>query len=159
TCYGASSFLRLGETAGYGRRSGRYVAHGQIKHVYVRSLHRRSREVLSGTFDHPLLLANPRSEVAQIDFNTADLSSLIERLETITDPRDPRGVRHDFASTLVLIACATLAGNKSLVALSEWCDSSSQEVLCRLGARISPATGLRIPPSYATIRRAAMEVN
>jgi hypothetical protein len=52
--------------------------------------------------------------VAQIDFNAADLSSLIERIETITDPRDPRGVRHDFASTLVLIACATLAGNKSL---------------------------------------------
>jgi predicted transposase YbfD/YdcC len=159
TCYGASSFLRLGETAGYGRRSGRYVAHGQIKHVYARSLHRRSIEVLSATFDHPLLLTNQRSQVAQIDFNTADLSSLIERLETITDPRDPRGVRHDFASTLVLIACATLAGNKSLVALSEWCESSSQEVLSRLGARISPSTGLRIPPSYATIRRAGLLVD
>ena len=43
-------------------------------------------------------------------------SSLIERIETITDPRDPRGVRHNFASTLVLIACATFAGPKSLVA-------------------------------------------
>src|SRR5664279_4604674 len=114
TCYGASSFLRLGETAGFGRRSGRYVAHGQIKHVYIRSLHRRSTEVLSTTFDHPLL-ADPRSSqsVAQIDFNTADLSSLIRRIETITDPRDRRGVRHGFATTLVLIACATLAGNKA----------------------------------------------
>jgi predicted transposase YbfD/YdcC len=159
TCYGASSFLRLGETAGFGRRSGRYVAHGQVKHVYVRALHRRSIEVLSGTFDHPLLLINQRSQMAQIDFNTADLTSLIERIETITDPRDPRGVRHDFASTLVLIACGTLAGHKSLVALSEWCDSSSQEVLARLGARISPSTGLRVPPSYATIRRAGMAVD
>ena len=158
TCYGASSFLRLGQTAGFGRRSGRYVEHGQVKDVYVRALHRRSTEVLAGTFDHPLL-ADPRSSVAQIDFNTAELDSLIERIETITDPRDPRGVRHDFASTLVLIACATLAGNKSLVALSEWCDSSSQEVLARLGARISPSTGLRIPPSYATIRRAGMAVD
>lgn len=158
TCYGASSFLRLGETAGYGRRSGRYVEHRQIKDVYVRSLHRRSIEVLAATFDHPLL-AYPRSSVAQIDFNIADLSSLIERIETITDPRDPRGVRHGFASTLVLIACATLAGHKSLVALSEWCNSSSQEVLVRLGARISPSTGLRIPPSYATIRRATMAVD
>jgi len=34
TCWGASSFVRLGETQGYGRRSGRYVAHGQVKHVY-----------------------------------------------------------------------------------------------------------------------------
>lgn len=159
TCYGASSFLRLGETAGYGRRSGRYVEHGQVKHVYARALHRRSIEVLAGTFDHPLLFSDPRSEMAQIDFNTADLSSLIERIETITDPRDPRGVRHDFASTLVLIACATLAGHKSLVALSEWCESSSQEVLARLGARISPSTGLRVPPSYATIRRAGMAVD
>ncbi len=159
TCYGASSFLRLGETQGYGRRSGRYIAHGQIKDVYVRALHRKSVEVLSGTFDHPLMSADPRSPVALIDFNTADLESLIERLETITDPRRRRGVRHGFATTLVLIACATLAGHKSLVALSEWCDSSSQEVLTRLGARISPHTGLRIPPSYATIRRAAMSVD
>ena len=160
TCYGASSFLRLGSTKGFGRRSGRYVAHGQVKDVYVRALHRRAREVLAGTFDHPLL-ADPRSPaaVAQIDFNTADLTSLIRRIETITDPRDRRGVRHGFATTLVLIACATLAGNKSLVAISEWCENSSQEVLCRLGARISPGTGLRIPPSYATIRRATMAVD
>jgi hypothetical protein len=120
TCYGASSFRYLGETAGFGRRSGRYVARGQVKHVYVRPLHRRSTEVLRATFDHPVRI-DPRSAsgVAPIDFNTADLPSLIERVETITDPRDPRGVRHGFASTLVLIACATLAGNKSLVAISE----------------------------------------
>jgi predicted transposase YbfD/YdcC len=159
TCYAASSFLRLGETAGFGRRSGRYVEHRQIKDVYVRALRPRSVEALAGTFDDPLLSSDPRSPMARIDFNTADLSSLIGRFEAITDPRDPRGVRHSFATTLVLIACATLAGHKSLVALSEWCDSSSQEVLTRLGARISPATGLRIPPSYATIRRAAMAVD
>jgi len=34
TCYGASSFLRLGETQG----SGRYVARGQVKDVYLRAL-------------------------------------------------------------------------------------------------------------------------
>ncbi|MGH9110031.1 MAG: ISAs1 family transposase [Acidimicrobiales bacterium] len=159
TCYGASSFLKLGVTQGYGRRSGRYVEHRRLKDVYVRALQRRSLEALAGTFDHPLLSADVRSDVPRIDFNTADLTSLIERLETITDPRDPRGVRHDFASTLVLIACGTLAGHKSLVALSEWCESSSQEVLTRLGARTSPATGRKIPPSYATLRRAAMAVD
>ncbi len=159
TCYGASSFLYLGETAGFGRRSGRYVAHGQVKDVYVRALTRYALGALRGPFEHPSLSADPRSPVASIDFNTADLSSLVERLETVTDPRDPRGIRHSFASTLVLIACATLAGHKSLVAISEWCDSSSQEVLVRLGARVSPQSGLRIPPSYATIRRAGMSVD
>jgi len=159
TCYGASSFLRVGSTKGYGRCSGRYVEHGQVKDVYVRALQRRSLEMLAQTFEHPLLTADPRSVVAPIDFNTADLGSLIDRLETITDPRDPRGVRHRFASTLLVIACATLCGNKSLVALSEWADSASQEVLARLGARISPSSGRRVPPSYATIRRAAMAVD
>jgi hypothetical protein len=97
--------------------------------------------------------------LALIDFNTADLSSLVDRLDQLTDPRDRRGVRHSFAATLVLVACATLAGHKSLVAMSEWSDASSQEVLTRVGARISPSTGLRAPPSYATIRRAVMAVD
>ena len=46
-----SSFLRVGQSAGYGRRSGTYVAHGLVKDVYVRALHRYSVKVLSGTFD------------------------------------------------------------------------------------------------------------
>jgi hypothetical protein len=48
--------------------------------------------VLAGTFEHPLLSADPGSQMASIDFNTADLTSLIERLDTITDPRRKRGV-------------------------------------------------------------------
>ncbi len=159
TCYGASSFLRVGVTSGYGRRSGRYVAHGLVKDVYVKALHRRATEVLAGPFDHPLLAADPRSSLALIDFNTADLSSLLDSLDRVSDPRARRGVRHSFASTLVLVACATLAGHKSLVAMSEWSDACSQEVLRRVGARISPCSGLRIAPSYATIRRAVMAVD
>ena len=159
TCYAASSFQRVGATSGYGRRSGRYVAHGEVKDVYVKALHRRAVELLAGAFDHPLLFADRRSSLALLDFNTADLSSLAARLDAITDPRDPRGVRHSFASTLVLVACATLAGHKSLTAMSEWSDASSQEVLRRVGARASPSSGQRTPPSYATIRRAVMAVD
>lgn len=159
TCYGASSFQLVGQSAGYGRRSGRYVAHGRVKDVYVKALHRRATQVLAGEFDHPLLLADPGSSVARIDFNTADLSSLVDRLDQLTDPRDARGLRHRFAATLTLVACATLAGHKTMVAISEWCDAASQQALARLDARVSPGTGLRIPPSYATIRRALMAVD
>ena len=89
-----------------------------------------------------------------INFNTADLSSLLAVLRTITDPRKARGVRHDLASTLALCACATLAGHKSLLAISEFASASPQETLERVGARVSPTTRRRVPPSYATIRRA-----
>lgn len=159
TCYGASSFQMVGQTAGYGRRSGRYVEHGQVKDVYVRPLHRRAVEVLSGEFDHPLLLADPRSSVALIDFNTADIANLLAALREVTDTRARRGVRHDLGSTLTLIACATLAGHKSIEAISEWCTAASQEILARLGARIAPGSGLRIAPSYATIRRALIAID
>ena len=130
----------MGETAGYGRRSGRYVAHGEIKHVYARALHRRSIEVLAGTFDHPLLSPDPRSEMAQIDFSTADVTSLIKRIETITDPRDPRGVRHDAGADRACNLGWPQEPRRTERMVREW----SQEVLARLGARISPSTGLRV---------------
>jgi hypothetical protein len=96
--------------------------------------------------------------VAQIDFNTADLSSLIERIETITDPRDPRGVRHDFASTLVLTCVRDPRGQQEPGRTRSGA-TVRPRILTRLGARISPSSGLRIAPSYATIRRAAMAVD
>ena len=58
-----------------------------------------------------------------------------------------------------MIACATLAGHKSIEAISEWCNAASQEILERLGARIAPGSGLRIAPSYATIRRTLLAVD
>ena len=154
TCYGASAFLRVGQTAGFARRSGRYVEHGVVKDVYVRALHRHATLVLAGVFDHPLLSVDPKGCVALVNFNTADLSSLLGSLALVTDPRHRRGIRHGFAPTLALAACATLAGHKSLVAISEWVDSVPQEVLARVGARRSPATRKYVTPSYATIRRA-----
>lgn len=159
TCYAASSFIKVGETLGYGRRSGRYVSHGNIKDLYVKTLHRYSVTVLSALFDHPLLLSNKRSSMAQINFNTADLSSLLSALGEITDIRKKRGIRHDLTSTLALCAAATIAGNKSLSAISEFIDQVPQEALARLGTRISPHTGKRIPPAYPTIRRALMAVD
>jgi hypothetical protein len=117
TCYGASSFLRLGQSAGYGT-SLRLLRRARTDQGRLRSCP-ASLQRLSRSSPGPSTIRccpQTREHVATIDFNTADLSSLIERIATITDPRDPRGVRHDFASTLMLIACATLAGNKSLVA-------------------------------------------
>lgn len=158
TCYAASSFTRLGTTAGFGRRSGRYYAHGNVKDVYVKALHRRAVSMLAAPFDHPFL-TDQEMLLSRLDFNTCDLSSLMERLDLLVDPRQARGIRHSLTTTLTLIACATLAGHKSLVAISEWCHDVPQQVLERVGARVSPSSGQRIAPSYATIRRALMSID
>ena len=97
--------------------------------------------------------------MAGIDFNTADLISLRARLAQLSDPRARRGVRHDFSTILVFIACATLAGHRSIAAIAEWAGDAPQVVLERLGARVSPTTGKRVPPSYSTIGRTLAAVD
>lgn len=162
TCYGASSFVRVGQTAGYGRKSGRYVEHGEVKDVYVKTLHRNAVAVLAGPFDHPLLSAFAgRPELSKpkpFDLNTADLSSLLVALKEIPDPRDPRGIRHPLHVTLALVVCATLAGHRTVNAIAEWVADAPQEVLGRVGCRVD-STAAFDAPTDATIRRTLQQVD
>ncbi|MFV0410997.1 MAG: ISAs1 family transposase, partial [Paracoccus sp. (in: a-proteobacteria)] len=111
-------------------------------------------------FDHPLLATATRgSLMARTCFDTAALTSLAAEHDLLVDPRKARGIRHSFTTTLMIVACATLAGRKSIEAIGEWGQDASQEVLERLNARIDPKTGKRIAPHPATIRRALLAVD
>ncbi|EQD67634.1 transposase tnpA, partial [mine drainage metagenome] len=94
--------------------------------------------------------------VTEIDLNSVDLDSengLLARLASVTDPRMPRGIRHSIVSILGIAAIGTLRGARSFRALGEIAAELPQEALVRLGARISPVTGLRVAPDSSTIRR------
>ena len=90
--------------------------------------------------------------MATIDFNTADLSSLIEPIETMTDPGDPRGVRQGFASALVSRVRDSRGPQEPGRTRSG--ATARPRILGRLG-RVSPSRGLRTTPSCTTTRRAA----
>jgi hypothetical protein len=78
---------------------------------------------------------------------------LLECLERVPDPRDPRGVRHTLTSLLLAAVAAVLAGAQSFTAVGEWVADAPPQVLASLGVRYDPLAGRFEPPDEATIRR------
>lgn len=158
TCYLAANWLNLGETRGFGRNGGQYYYHGNPKMMLVRPLHRNAKRLLTAPFiSHQL-----EGESSVLDLNKADIGGkggLIGRLEEVTDPRDPRGVRHNQASILAIAVCAVLAGSRGYTAIFEWAADLSQELLERFRCRWSKKKGMYIPPSEPTIRRALKSID
>ena len=78
---------------------------------------------------------------------------LFEILRSIPEHRKPRGLRHKMHGVLGLAICATLAGARSLTAISEWAAEQSQELLLRIGCKRGK------PPSERTFRRVFSSVD
>jgi predicted transposase YbfD/YdcC len=159
TCYVATGFRVLGETAGFRRSAGRYHHHGSPKLYLAKALRPDAASLLADTFDHPALRKGAN---AMIDLNALDFDSeggLLARLEEIVDHRRPRGVRHPLASILAMATAATLAGARSVAAIGEYAADCPQEVLRRLGAKHHPVKRRYIPPHAETFRRALAAVD
>lgn len=147
TCYRAAGWQVLGETRGFGKRNRGYWRHGQKKMVLVRPLVPQARARLGAPFLPSLPYAK---EMRMMDVNALPLEGsggLLDLLQTLVDPRRPRGVRHPVVTVVALAVCATLAGARSFTALAEWSQGVSREGLRRLGAKRSR------PPSEPTFRR------
>ena len=149
TCYRAAGWLLLGQTRGFGRRRGGYVAHGTPKLIFVRPLCGAAARLLAAPFPPPL--QQPRKEAPpMLDVNRLPLEGaggLIDLLQTTTDPRQPRGVRHWVLSIVAMATCACVAGARSFEAIAQWAAGLSSDALQRLGCR-RPT-----PPSEPTFRR------
>jgi hypothetical protein len=100
--------------------------------------------LISPVFEQP----RPHPEVPG-----SDLPDLLERLAQVPDPRDLRGVRHPLVTLLALMACAVLAGARSLLAVSEWVADAPRTLLERLGTAVDPLVPKRSWPAESTIRR------
>jgi predicted transposase YbfD/YdcC len=78
---------------------------------------------------------------------------LLEMLAGITDPRDPRGVRHPLVVVLGVAVMATLAGAANYRELGSVASDLPQRLLRLLGARWDRARRALAAPSGATLRR------
>jgi len=154
TCYRAAGWLRLGQTRGFGRHAGQYYYHGATKTILVYPLHRQARQLLSAPFLAPELNGGRTPMVNLNAVNLTDSGGLLERLrQQLPDPRHRRGIRHTFYSTLAIAICAMLSGAHSFLAIGEWAQDLSQDLLRRLGCRYHPDKRRYIAPSEPTIRR------
>ena len=75
------------------------------------------------------------------------LQTLLEVLDGVKDPRDPRGIRHRCAAVLAVACAAMFTGCVSFVAIAEWIAAASAQMLDAVG--LDPARR----PSEPTIRR------
>ena len=71
-----------------------------------------------------------------IDVNRLPLEGhggLMELLNTILDPRKPRGVRHPVVTIVAIALCAALSGARSFCAIAEWTQTLSPRGTAQAG--------------------------
>jgi hypothetical protein len=61
------------------------------------------------------------------------VSSLVEALAEVLDPREARGLRHGVLAVLLLGECAVLTGARSFAAVAEYAHDAGRLVLAALG--------------------------
>lgn len=153
TCYRAAGWEFLGQTQGFRRSAGRYVAHGQPKLIAVRSLHPRARELLRGAAALTPFLP-PETAMDPLALELTGPGSLKAAMAALGDPRKRRGKRHrDFAGLLTLVQMAHLAGMRTYRAIADYVRHVPQAILDACGCQRDMRTGLTKPPSEPTLRR------
>lgn len=91
-----------------------------------------------------------------IDANCLPLAGdggLMDLLQTLVDPRKPRGVRHPVVTIVAIAVCAALSGARSFCAIAQWAQGLSREALQQLGSKRWR------PPSEPTIRRVLQRID
>jgi DDE_Tnp_1-associated len=98
------------------------------------------------------MLTTRRSSVP-VSHAQGEVSSLLQMLAGIDDPRDPRGVRHPPVAVLGVAVVATLAGAVNYRELGSTAADLPACLLDLLGCRRHPTSGRPLAPSGATPRR------
>jgi hypothetical protein len=162
TCYKAAGWQQLGPTQGYERDwQDFYTDTEHPKQLWVRPLGECALEQARAA-ELPAALANPQGPLPPAcPVSSVRLGSLWQFFHKLmTDPRDPRGVRHKLAGLLALIALAVAAGCKGVHAIAEFAQSLNHGQRRRLRCR--PRRGrLREydVPSERTFRRLLEKVD
>lgn len=149
TCYRAAGWQVLGKTQGYSKCNKRYWHNGRPKLLLVRPLMADALSRLCAPF-LTAIGVSAKGVLPMIDINRLPLQQqggLMDLLQTIVDPRKPRGVRHPVVTVVAIAICAALSGARSFTAIAEWAQALSREALQKLGSK------RRTPPSEPTIRR------
>jgi Domain of unknown function (DUF4338)/DDE_Tnp_1-associated len=162
TCYKAAGWQQLGPTQGYERDWQDFYADAKHpKQLWVHALGEGALEQAQAA-ELPSALADPQGPLPPAcPVRTTELDSLWDYFrKRMTDPRKARGVRHQLASLLTLIALAVAAGCKGPHAIAEFAESLNHGQRRRLRCR--PRRGRAREhdvPCERTFRRMLEKVN
>jgi len=162
TCYKAAGWQLLGPTQGFGRAWQDFYTDTQHpKELWVRALSPEALAQLQAP-ELPPALANPAGPPPPAcPVPTAQLDSLWECFRShMTDSRKPKGLRHQLASFLTLIALAVAAGCQGPHAIAQFAKSLNHGQ--RRHLRCRPRAGAPAQydvPSERTFRRLFKEID
>ena len=132
TCYQASGWQRLGETAGYARsRKDFYQEHNRPKELWFKVLDRRGFRSLKSK-RLPQRLKPYETEWRACPFNAPALESLFQLFLKVPDHRGIKGRRYRLNTVLCIIALATL------------CGYSGHRAIASFAAKLTPAQRRRL---------------
>jgi len=149
TCYKAAGWVPLGKTKGFGRNAGRYYHHSSKKTIFIKPVKKDAPRLLSS----PFLTEELTGRASLADLNSLNITSLLEELSCIEDPRSAKGTLHSHTSTLALGIYARLAGLRTYLQMACWTKTLTQKQLKRFGCRLDEDSRRYLPPSEPTIRR------
>lgn len=156
TCYQAAGWVYLGDTKGFAKSAKKYIQHNQPKKVWIKPIYKSVNNLLT----QPLLPSNMRCSMQyKIPFPHECLDELRQLILGLPDFRTAAGKRHQLATLLSIVICATLCGARSYLAIAEWAARCSQSMLSRFRARYDKDMKTFIPPSEPTIRRVLQHIN
>jgi hypothetical protein len=120
TCYKASNWIELGQSAGFGRsRADYYVAHDRPKRLFVRELVRDARELLQADELPKAYLAAVSKCPPSNPLATGESASLWTCFRTVEDPRAKNKV-YKIGTLLGIAAAALMAGVSTLEGLERF---------------------------------------
>ncbi len=162
TCYKAAGWEVLGPTRGNQRHwQDFYTDCEHPKELWVQALSATALEQLRAPALAPELAepAEPRPPACPVP--TTELGSLHEHFRTyMTDPRKRKGVRHQLASCLTIVALATAAGCKGPHAIAQFAGGLNHAQRCRLRCRPRKGRPREYDvPGERTIRRLLCKVD
>ena len=159
SCYRASGWQCLGETAGYGRsRKDFYQAHERPKELWFKILDRRGfRRLKSKRL--PQRLTPHETEWRVCPFKATSLDSLFTLLSHVPEHRAAKGRRYRRECLLSLIALATLCGFSGHRAVASFGAELDQKQRRRLRCWRHRKTGTYVSPGETCIRNFLNELD
>ena len=159
TCYLASGWKRLGETAGYTRsRKDFYQQHNRPKELWFKVLDRRGfRSLKSNRL--PQRLKPYETDWRACPFKSPALESLFQLFTEIYDHRGTHGRRYRMQTILSIIALATLCGYSGHRAIASFASKLNQSQRRRLRCFYNRRTKQYDSPGETCIRNILYELD
>ncbi len=152
TCYKASGWQRLGETAGYARsRKDFYQEHNRPKELWFKVLDRRGFRSLKSK-RLPQRLKSYETEWRVCPFKDPALESLFQLFQEVPDHRKLKGRRYQLRTVLSIIALATLCGYSGHRGIASFAAKLTQKQRRRLRCYRNKHTGEYDAPKETCLR-------